>query len=107
MFRNLALATVLVLSAAGVSFAQNIDSTNVQTIDQSGAAVGGSTVVNSADQNSTTVNSNYNGRRRYPRQNINSTNDQLIRQTGAAVDGSLVINDARQNNTTINRNYRR
>ena len=107
MFRNLALATIFTLSFTGSAFAQNIDSTNVQTIDQSGAAVGNSTVVNSADQRNTTVNTNLNGRRRYPRQNIRSTNDQLIRQTGAAVDGSIVINDATQDNFTRNTNRRR
>ena len=107
MFRKLALATVLVLSTAGVSFAQNIESENVQTIQQTGAAVGNSTVVNSADQRNTTVNTNFNGRRRRPSGNIRSVNDQFIDQSGAAVDGSVVVNDASQHNRTFNRNIRR
>lgn len=107
MFKQLAITGLLVLATAGVASAQSNQSTTTQTIDQSGAAVNGSSVVNQASQNSTTVNSNYNGRFRRNRGNNDSVTDQFIIQTGVGTDGSAVVNQAEQNSRTINRNRRR
>ena len=108
MFRKLALATVLVLSTAGVSFAQSSNS-NVQTVDQSAAAVGpGSTSINQATQ--TNVNRTTNIGNRGRRTGSENASDQFIIQTGVATDGGTAINQADQTNfnRTVNiRNRRR